>query len=578
MYLRKYVQFFMNTPFSRTDALLLPVGSFTTPMAKYAASPLLDLGEQNIRINEDGVITVLSSVAFPSIRDVLKTIAQVNYMRLDVEMKAPSGVYSERFWYFVTGYEICDTETTAERSYDVGAVRFFLQLDALTTWGNRETVKAYGGDLYAYSSAEFLQNVLKLNESVLQKKLPLEPVVKTQTPRGIEANYTNNPTEEFRIYREIPQSMRPFYWIFYNTKLAENITQAQTKYRVCVICTSAKGGVAATHTFASAPLDYNELINVADEVGGGTVLYEADEGSTTEFTNKGKITIKHVYLIPAQLLEVYDSFNTYPQSNKAYRITAKDTLPDDYNLNLWRVKLKTVYDEHYIDAPTPSQQITIGTPFKRIKIENLGRTATRQLVSITCSAGGDSMRIAIETDAENVDITQDFEYLTATDLSNKYWQENKSAIALQAIATTGTLIGGIATGNPIAVGGALLSGAQQINNVSQNLKQAPQTAGGGYADITILYGGVYWLTFDASNAQAVEDAILTQGIQTFAAIRGAWDISQATLGAITEKRFFVKADNVHFTGLPRENAEALAERFAAGVTIYTDLTQFEQRS
>ena len=567
MFIKKEITFYVNTPFQKGDNAVynLKLGEDIDVLLgglKYT----IELNECNFRPT-DKSITIIPSEDLGAIPNVTNILNKINYMKLNLYN---SGYINENFYFYVTGWEFCDTETKND-PYDIGAIRIFFELDVWNTYVRQNGAIFGGGTLLAYSDEEILQKLFgfpqqKINK--MQRRLPVDPVAALPNYQMLNVSrygLTGN------MQHKIPQYATPFFWAL-GGQFPQGVTRREDW--VCVAIFTTLGEIIETPraiTLVSRNANYvQDLFNIAGVFG--EALYVASKLSNqSNWTNK-KATIQKIYLLPSSLVSIDSGGVDYALFDK------EDTTPSEAYLQDRKCFLAnnvTVAKTESINAFYITNQATVGTPFTRIRLEKVGRVEIEQDVSITCTIGGDTLRVYINTGTESVDVTQDFEYLVAKDASNTYWQENKNTIALQAIATTGTLVAGVATGNPIAIGGALLSGAQQAANISQNLKQAPQTTGGGYGDITILYGGIYAELLPAQNLDAINSALLTQGVQTLTNIAGPWE--DFFFLETTNKRHFLRVENMYIKGAPQEATDELRKMFANGLTIYTDYTEFTQR-
>jgi hypothetical protein len=151
---------------------------------------------------------------------------------------------------------------------------------------------------------------------------------------------------------------------------------------------------------------------------------------------------------------------------------------------------------------------SVGTPFTRLKCglnegsARLDFSISPTGYSITLTAGGVTK-----------EISQDFEAPLFTDLAKELKAQNKTSTAISAIASAGAIIGGVATGNALAVYGGALSAAQLIAK-NADAERQPLTIdienGGAFATLwgqagsnAGQRGGLYWQCTATANAQAL---------------------------------------------------------------------------
>ncbi len=569
MFIKKEITFYANTPFQKGDNAVyaLKLGEDIDNLlggTRYT----IQLNECNFRPT-DKSITIIPSEDFGAIPNISITLNKINYMKLNLYN---SGYINENFYFYVTGWEFCDTETKND-PYDVGAIRIFFELDFWNTYVRQNGAMFSGGTLLAYSNEEILQNLFyftqsKINE--MQKRLPIDAIAATANYQQV--NVKQSEEETILSPHFIPQFATPVFWAL-GGQLPQGVATRE-KWRCVVILSTTYRELTRTITLASPPADDVYTLYKYAGIAGAAINFANKLKSQTAWGN-ARATIQNVYLLPSSMVNTTNAENTqidYALFDQDQMNPSASYLEDRI---FYLASYVTTTKRINVDAFAITNQATIGTPFTRIKLEQLGRITAQQSVNIECKIGGDTLRVYIKTGADVVDVTQDFEYLIKKNEANAYWQENKSAIALQSLATAGTLAVGVVSGNPLAIGGALLSGAQQIAQISQNLKQAPQIAGGGYADITILYGGIYVELLPAQNLDAINSALLTQGVQTLTNIAGPWE--DFFFLETTNKRHFLRVENMYIKGAPQDATDEIRKMFANGLTIYTDYNEFTQR-
>lgn len=532
-----------------------------------------NLNEDNFRI-EDGVVVVPCGVASVNVMSILNAI---NYMRIVITPRA-SGYKGFPYYAFVENVELLDTDVATQAGATtggVGAIAIHFKIDAWTTFvtcgQTPQQTRIVGGTLTRFSN-EIPVNILTGSYDLYPRKLPIEPITKDTMYDTVSVNPVTVddtlPAAPWEI--NMPRNMTPWAWGWGGNFPPNSTYNVRSSWRVVVSLVATDG---STMLFASAPAGgYLQLLKIASIVDGAEYFTPAP--LTLDWF---KSTIKNVYILPKDAVTIIDDWNS------AVIINTEEETPSQEELFYhvyYQVKPNTNTLTQLIETDGADKVYTVGTPFHRVSVDQLNRENERVTAVATFKAGVSTLRISLNVGAEDIDITQDFEFLTSKDLSNKYWQENKSAIALQSLSTLATLGVGLATLNPVAIGGGLLSGAQQGVNVSRGLKQAPQSSNGGYVDISFLYGGIYTQVHDAINADAVNDAIKTEGIEVYKNIPRAWDITTTAISSIINagvKSFFIQVKGAEVRGIPRIYAREIEEILETGVHVFVVAAKFDSK-
>lgn len=548
--------------------------SITTFLSRFKVFDY-NLNEDNFRI-EDGVVVVPCMVSGVNVMYILNAI---NYMHIVIAPKV-SGGKAFQYFAFVENVEILDTDVTTQAGATtggVGAIAIHFKIDAWTTFvtcgQTPQQTKIVGGTLTRFSN-ETPVNILTGSYDLYPRKLPIEPITKETMYDEIRINETTldatlpeNPT-----IINMPRNITPWAWGWGGEFPPNSTYNVRSGWRIVVALVSTDG---STRLFASAPAGgFIQLLSMANIVDGAEYFRTAPEIVGLDWA---KCTIKNVYILPRDAVSVYDTWNS------AIIINTEEKVPPEVALfrHVYYPVIQNVNTlTQLIETDGADKIYTVGTPFHRIAVEQLNRENERVTAVATFKAGISTLRISLNVGAEDIDITQDFEYLTSKDLSNKYWQENKSAIALQSLSTLATIGVGLATLSPVAIGGGLLSGAQQAVNISRGLKQAPQSSNGGYVDISFLYGGIYTQVHDAINADAVNDAIKTEGIEIYKNIPRRWDTTTTAISSIINagiKSFFIQVKGAEVRGIPRIYAAEIEEILETGVHVFVNGAKFENK-
>ena len=582
-HMTKHFTFYSSTPFDinqRNVAMSSVAGGGVGNMSIYTFLKRhklfeYDLKEDNFRI-EDGVVVVPCMISNVNIMYILNSI---NYMYINIIPKVSGGV-AFQYFAFVESVELLDTDVQTQSGAGttggVGAIAIRFKIDAWTTFvtcgQTPQQTKIVGGTLTRFSN-EIPVNILTGSYDLYPRKLPIEPITKHTMYDEVRINQStlDETLPENPTIINMPRNMTPWAWGWGGEFPPNSTYNVRSEWRIVVALVSPEGSTAL---YASAPAGgYIQLLTMANIVDGAEYARPAPNVGL----DWAKCTIKNVYILPRDAVSVYDTWNS------AIIINTEEKNPTEENLFYhvyYYVQENVNTLTQLIETDGADKVYTVGTPFHRVAVEQLNRENKRVTAVATFKAGRSTLRISLNVGAEDIDITQDFEYLTSKDLSNKYWQENKSAIALQSLSTLATLGVGLATLNPVAIGGGLMSGAQQAVNISRGLKQAPQSSNGGYVDITFLYGGLYTQVHDAINADAVNDAIKTEGIEVYKNIPRKWDITTTAISSIINagvKSFYIQVKGAEVCGIPRIYAAEIEEILETGVHVFVNAAKFDKK-
>ena len=545
-----------------------------------------NLGYSNFRIDDNVVVIPLNVEATA----IFELIHSINYMKIKLSPIRTGEAFD--YYAFVTRIEILDTDTQNRQgvgiSGGVGAIAFYFQIDAWTTFitcgQSPQQTQLKGGVLTRFSDSRAI-NILTGLANLYPRKLPIEPIAETDNYDEITVNPTISDEDlegippVLRYYNmdiNIPQGITPWAWALGGYR--PNGVDRQN-WVCCVIVSYVHEGITITKTLVGVTLtNYADMIKQANYAGDAIYIgYLNEENTVNDWV---QVTIKNVYLVPRSVVR-------YSKTNNVVLLSKTQNAADvpaafHFYFSQETTSYLALGNGRISTNEDMTKICTFGTPFNRVFLEQLNRESNTVRAVVEFSFGGNSLRVTIKAGADVIDVTQDFEYLTAKDLSNKYWQENKGTNAIQALANLGALAGGIISKNPVAIVGSLFSTAQQAVNISQGLKQAPQVTGNGYVDVTALYGGVYVQTHNAINAEAVENAIKRQGIEVYKPISGAWNITNinaiSTMITAGVKSFFLQAVDVDVSGIPQDYAAEIREMLETGVHVFLDIAKFTNRN
>jgi hypothetical protein len=140
---------------------------------------------------------------------------------------------------------------------------------------------------------------------------------------------------------------------------------------------------------------------------------------------------------------------------------------------------KTLYDARskravYVDIGTPTTRLQIPAPTS-------GKEAR---VDFSASFNLAGYNLVMSVGNTQINLGGDFEIPVPYNEAAASMERNKWSVALQGVSHIGGIVGGIASQNPLLLGGALLSAGQFVANVAENLAQPAIIQGQGNGEFT----------------------------------------------------------------------------------------------
>lgn len=126
----------------------------------------------------------------------------------------------------------------------------------------------------------------------------------------------------------------------------------------------------------------------------------------------------------------------------------------------------------------PLRFMDVGTATKRIQIpQNKGERGVGTTFYTTSGAYKTGFNLIIKTGTQSIDVGGDFEIAVPFNEGQAEAQRNKWSYALQGVSTIGATVGAIATGNPLAITGSVISAGQYLARLKEN-RENPATIQG----------------------------------------------------------------------------------------------------